>query len=189
MMYANPAEAPQPSSRARHITTRNPKLQALFSKLVDDESDISDDVDMSASNNTSAQWDDPSRPWLSSFHEYLHRQDNLGNLSLIQWWGINSTQYPVWASLACDFLSIMSSSVSAERVFSSAGITISKRRNRLKPDVVEALQFQKCAAKSHLLFREDPSLLTEATMLDEISEDGGDEAGDETDCDATLDNL
>jgi hypothetical protein len=139
MMYPNPAEAPQPSSCARHITTHNPKLQALFSKLVDGESDASDDVDMATSNNTSAQWNDPSRPWLCSFHKYLNRQENLGDLSLIQWWDINSMQYPVWALLAQDFLSIMSSSVSAERVFSSAGITISKRRNRLKYDVMEAL--------------------------------------------------
>ena len=188
MMYPNPADAPHPSSRARHITTHNPKLQALFSKLVDDESDGSDDVDMSASNNTGVQWDDLSTPWLCSFHEYLNRKDNLGDLSLIQWWGIHSMQYPVWASLAHNFLSIMLSSVSAERVFSSARITISKRRNCLKSDVVEALQFQKCAAKSNLLFHEDPSLLTEATMLNEISEDGDDETGDETDCD-TLDKL
>lgn len=155
MIYPNPADAPHPSSRAHHITTHNPKLQALFSKLVDDESDGSDDVDMSASNNT----------WLHSFHEYLNRKDNLGNLSLIQWWGINSMQYPVWTSLAHNFLSIMSSSVSAEHVFSSARITISKRCNHLKSDVVEALQFQKCAAKLNLLFHEDPSLLTDSVRM------------------------
>ena len=34
----------------------------------------------------------------------------------------------------------MASSVSSERAFSSAGITISKCRNRLKADIVEALQ-------------------------------------------------
>lgn len=50
----------------------------------------------------------------------------------------------VWASLARDYLAIMASSVSSERAFSSAGITITKRRNRLKGDVVEALQFLKC---------------------------------------------
>lgn len=50
----------------------------------------------------------------------------------------------VWASLARDYLAVMASSVSSERAFSSAGITITKRRNRLKGDVVEALQFLKC---------------------------------------------
>ena len=51
----------------------------------------------------------------------------------------------------------MASSVSSERAFSSAGITISKRRNRLKPDIVEALQFLKCLYRRDLLFREESS--------------------------------
>jgi hypothetical protein len=38
----------------------------------------------------------------------------------------------------------MASSASSERAFSSAGITISKRLNRLKGDIFEALQFTKC---------------------------------------------
>jgi hypothetical protein len=37
----------------------------------------------------------------------------------------------------------MASSVSSERAFSAAGITISKRRNRLKGNIVEALEFLK----------------------------------------------
>jgi len=49
----------------------------------------------------------------------------------------------------------MASSVSSERAFSAAGITISKRRNRLKGDIVEALQFLKCMIRRDLLFRED----------------------------------
>src|SRR5258708_4887849 len=48
-----------------------------------------------------------------------------------------------YASLARDYLPIMAS-VSSERAFSSAGITISKRRNRLKGDIVEALECIKC---------------------------------------------
>lgn len=47
----------------------------------------------------------------------------------------------------------MASSVSSERAFSQAGITISDRRARLKPDVVEALQFVKCLLKRDLIFR------------------------------------
>jgi hypothetical protein len=48
----------------------------------------------------------------------------------------------------------MASSVSSERAFSSAGITISKRRNRLKGDIVEALQCLKCFYHHDLIFRE-----------------------------------
>jgi hypothetical protein len=75
---------------------------------------------------------------------------------------INAQRFPVWSSLARDYLSIMASSVSSERAFSSAGITISKRRNRLKHDVVEALQFLKCALRRDLIFREpEPSSVVE----------------------------
>jgi len=48
----------------------------------------------------------------------------------------------------------MASSVSSERAFSSAGITISKRCNRLKRDIVEALQCLKCMYHNDLIFRE-----------------------------------
>ncbi|KAL0563892.1 hypothetical protein V5O48_018169, partial [Marasmius crinis-equi] len=48
----------------------------------------------------------------------------------------------------------MASSVSSKRAFSSTGITISKRRNRLGKDNVEPLQFLKCALCHELIFRE-----------------------------------
>jgi hypothetical protein len=48
----------------------------------------------------------------------------------------------------------MASSVSSERAFSSAGITLSKQRNRLKGDVVEALQCLKCMYHNDLIFRD-----------------------------------
>ena len=48
----------------------------------------------------------------------------------------------------------MASSVSSERAFSAAGITIGKRRNRLKGDIVEALQCLKCLIHHNLLFRD-----------------------------------
>jgi hypothetical protein len=60
----------------------------------------------------------------------------------------------------------MASSVSSERAFSSAGITISKRRNRLKGDIVEALQFLKCLLHRDLIFRTQPS-----TSLDDLDDE------------------
>jgi len=78
----------------------------------------------------------------------------------------------------------MASSVSSERAFSQGGITISKRRNRLKGDIVEALQCIKCALRHDLLFREPgPSSLVEDELdkyeteaeVDETLEDDEDE--------------
>jgi hypothetical protein len=56
----------------------------------------------------------------------------------------------------------MASSVSSERAFSQGGITISKHCNRLRGDIVEALQCVKCAIHHNLLFYEPgPSSLAE----------------------------
>ena len=111
-----------------------------------------------------------SRPWLVDFKRYLyndllHIPDDQG---LVEWWGVSSNivdqitvpvitelfvvkrhadDYPVWASLARDYLAIMASSVASERAFSSAGITVTKCRNRLKHDIVEALQVLKGALR------------------------------------------
>jgi hAT family C-terminal dimerisation region len=99
---------------------------------------------------------------------------------------VNSSRYhPAWSSLARDYLSIMSSSVSSERAFSQleGGITITKQRNRFKGDIVEVLQGVKCAIRQDLLFREpDPSSILEAKLHRdtdgevEDSEDSGEES-------------
>ncbi|KAI5991213.1 ribonuclease H-like domain-containing protein [Pisolithus albus] len=151
----------QAAASGQNITTRNPKLDALLGELSDDETSGSP-----ALIDTSRQWRDPAKPWLQGFHEYLSTHENMGNFSIVQWWGLNAARYPVWASLARDFLSIMATSVSSERAFSSAGITISKRRNRLKADITEALQFMKCFSKKHLLFRDDPSVMSEVRAIE-----------------------
>ena len=75
----------------------------------------------------------------------------------------------------------MASSVSSERAFSSAGITLSKRRNRLKGDIVEALQCLKCMYHNDLIFWEVIIATEEEEELEEMDlelvTDGGD--GDE----------
>jgi len=76
----------------------------------------------------------------------------------------------------------MASSVSSERAFSSAGITISKRRNRLKADIVEALQCLKCLYHTDLIFRDPVNTATveeEMEGLGEVLDDsfGNQDAG------------
>ena len=48
----------------------------------------------------------------------------------------------------------MASSVLSEPAFSSAGLTISKQYNRLKDDIVEALQCLKCMYHNDLIFQD-----------------------------------
>jgi hAT family C-terminal dimerisation region len=68
----------------------------------------------------------------------------------------------------------MASSVSSERAFSAAGITITKRRNRLKHDIVEALQFLKCVIRQELLFREPAPSSLDEMVFEEVEEADGD---------------
>jgi hypothetical protein len=77
--------------------------------------------------------------------------------------------YPTWHSLARDYLTVMASSVSSERVFSSAGITISKRRNRLDGDIVEALQCLKSLLCQDISLNVFPtgSVADEEALLDD----------------------
>jgi hypothetical protein len=97
-------------------------------------------------------------------------------------------RYPVWASLARDYLAVMASSVSSERAFSSAGITISKRRNRLKGDIVEALQCLKCMIRKNLIFREDPAstIAKEIEDLEDVPENAHAELKPESSWDEIL---
>ncbi|KAF5329115.1 hypothetical protein D9758_017952 [Tetrapyrgos nigripes] len=132
-------------------TQRNasPKKDRRHRVLLDD-SDSDDEMDNQTKSNS-------VQPWLQEFNDFLDAKEKIpSGMSLVQWWGLHSTDYPVWASLARDYCAIMASSVSSERTFSSAGITISKRRNRLGKDIVEPLQFLKCALRRNLIFREAP---------------------------------
>lgn len=77
----------------------------------------------------------------------------------------------------------MSCSVSSERAFSQGGITISKRRSRLKGDIVEALQCLKCLLRHDLLFQ----AVVDGDSDDEGKDDGhvsdvGDDVKDGWDC-------
>ncbi len=65
----------------------------------------------------------------------------------------------------------MASSVSSESVFSGAGITITKRRNRLQGDIIEALQCLKSLIHQDLIFREVPTVMEEEARLDLEDED------------------
>ena len=59
----------------------------------------------------------------------------------------------------------MASSVSSERVFSSAGITISKLRNCLDANIIEALQCLKSLIHQDLMLRDVPSIAEEEAKL------------------------
>ena len=75
----------------------------------------------------------------------------------------------------------MASSVSSERSFSAAGITISKRRNRLKEDIVKALQCLKCLYHEELIFREVLTSTEEERNMDATETSLNNSYGNKTD--------
>lgn len=69
---------------------------------------------------------------------------------VLQWWK-KQADLPLLSSLAKDYLSIPATSVSSERVFSSAGNIVTAERSLLHPDHVDQLIFlKKNLKKTHL---------------------------------------
>jgi hypothetical protein len=61
----------------------------------------------------------------------------------------HSVQYPTLARIARDYLAIQGSATASERAFSNGSLTATQRRNRLAPDMFEALQILKSAYRNN----------------------------------------
>jgi zinc finger BED domain-containing protein 1 (E3 SUMO-protein ligase ZBED1) len=61
------------------------------------------------------------------------------------WWRERAANYPLLSVVARKWLAVPASSAASERMFSSAGLTVSKKRTRLKTDHVSTLVFLKTA--------------------------------------------
>lgn len=72
---------------------------------------------------------------------YLQSKSPPRSTNIFEWWKINEPRYPNIARLARSMLCIPATSTAAERIFSSAGITVSKRRSCLKPENVDKILF------------------------------------------------
>ena len=63
------------------------------------------------------------------------------NSNPLDWWKQNEFRFKRLAKLAKEILGIPATSTASERLFSTAGLTVTKLRNSLKPDNVDALVF------------------------------------------------
>ena len=68
-----------------------------------------------------------------------------------EWWLQHRSDYPILSHMALDILAIPAMSAEVERVFSSASLTITDRRNRLGDKVVEAIECQKSWLQSGII--------------------------------------
>ncbi|TFY51345.1 hypothetical protein EVG20_g11041, partial [Dentipellis fragilis] len=70
---------------------------------------------------------------------------------VLGFWEVNAQNFPTLFSMAMDFMPIQATSVPCERVFSSSAETDMKKRNRLGPEIMEALQILKFMEKNNRL--------------------------------------
>ena len=74
---------------------------------------------------------------------YLQCPDEPKAIDPLKWWQDHRSSYPILAQLARKYLSIPSTSVSSERLFSDASNHISAKRTKLSPDLVNRILFLK----------------------------------------------
>jgi hypothetical protein len=55
-----------------------------FGTLIHELSDDEDDIDMSTTSP-----DELHAPWWKDFNGYLNSKDQLGNMSIVEWWGVS----------------------------------------------------------------------------------------------------
>ena len=84
----------------------------------------------------------------------------------IKWWleETQQKQYPNLSQMALDYLSIPGMSAEAERLFSSAKITLTDRRNRMGAELVEALE----CLKSWLQIKDKEAAVLEGLVESQI---------------------
>lgn len=83
----------------------------------------------------------------------------------------NYTTYPTLFAIAMDYLPIQASAVPCERIFSSSAETDTKRRNRISPLLMEALQMLKVHLRTERLDFTAGWITSEKQML-ETAPDG-----------------
>ena len=71
-------------------------------------------------------------------HRYFTEKVAPRNSNLLEWWKQNNFRFPALAKVVRLILCIPATSTSSERLFSTAGLTVTKLRSCLKPENVDA---------------------------------------------------
>jgi hypothetical protein len=85
-------------------------------------------------------YDDPETGELGELDKYM--KESLikeTKFDILAYWKNNKTRYPVLSQIARDMMAIQVSTVASESAFSGAGRVIDPYRNRLDPEMVQAL--------------------------------------------------
>lgn len=82
------------------------------------------------------------------------------------WWKANTDEFPTLLRMVQDILSIALTSISVERVFSSARDVIPHHRNQLSAIMIEKVLIAKCLLREHILEREDQPIDIDDDLVD-----------------------
>lgn len=88
--------------------------------------------------------------WRKELDEYLSLKRADKNQDILLWWKTHEATFPTISKMARDIFSITATSVPAERLFSLAGLVITKLRNKLNDRSVRALMCLPSWGKSEL---------------------------------------
>jgi len=91
--------------------------------------------------NTASHPEDPKERIKKEIERYEKAPRADSDSNPLAWWQVYACTYPIIAKLAKKYLCICASSSASERVFSTSGHIVSKKRCSLKPDKVNMLTF------------------------------------------------
>jgi len=131
-------------------------------------------VDQPTPDSALTSWKNKRRPRQSQNRDELDEFTTTDTIdSLVNpriWWIQHKNDYPKLALLALGILAIPAMSAEVERVFSSTGLLITDRRNRLKEDIIEAVECLKSWQKEGagiVMFKELDQLQDMLTQLEQ----------------------
>ncbi|XP_044005883.1 zinc finger BED domain-containing protein DAYSLEEPER-like [Aphidius gifuensis] len=103
-----------------------------ISEKVDDENDS---IDFSSLYEDSPK----SVDFKAELDGYLALKRATKDQNILDWWKVHEHNFPTLSRMARDLFSIMATSVPSERLFSVAGLVMTKTRNSLNDESVRAL--------------------------------------------------
>jgi len=119
---------PNPKNVPLNSSTSGKKTAiAKFRQLIGDTIDVDQDISQAPYNSN------------IEINRYLASLKVDKDDDPLIWWNLNEKTYPILAILARNYFAIPASSVPCEQLFSIAGNTVTKNRNSLVPETVQAL--------------------------------------------------
>ena len=114
------------------------KLSALGELFEEEDQALLEETDVDNSSSPSVE-----EKAKKEVQEYRSFKGVLTNVNPIMWWWEKRDRMPLLFNLANKYLCVQASSTPSERVFSTAGDTVSVERARLLPEKVDMLVFLK----------------------------------------------